>query len=427
MQAQTPTIAHHRCALSAAADKEEHVELRRITIFDTTLRDGEQSPGIALAPDEKVGDRRALERLGVDVIEAGFAASSPGDFEGVRAVARGRASAPRSPRSAARAPTTSTPPWRRSRTRRARAFTSSSRRARSTWRRSSGSRRDEVVEQAPPPSRTRARRVDEVEFSCEDATRSDPAFVARSAAPPSRPERRRSTFPTRSATRSPTSTRRSSARYARPAPSSRTSRSRFTATTTSVSRSRTRSRRSTRACEQVECTVNGIGERAGNAALEEIVMALRVRGDALGRRDRRRPLADRPGLAARRAAHGLRRPAEQGDRRARTRSRTRRASTRTACSRTSATYQIMDPAELGLDDDAAARQALGPPCVRARVRARRACLSTPRSSSQAFARFKALADDGARRVHQRALPGGDACRDAPIRSHASQVTESGRR
>ena len=61
---------------------------RRITIFDTTLRDGEQSPGIALAPDEKAEIARALERLGVDVIEAGFPVSSPGDFEGVRAVAR---------------------------------------------------------------------------------------------------------------------------------------------------------------------------------------------------------------------------------------------------------------------------------------------------------------------------------------------------
>ena len=61
---------------------------RRITIFDTTLRDGEQSPGIALQPDEKAEIAEQLERLGVDVIEAGFPASSPGDFEGVRAVAR---------------------------------------------------------------------------------------------------------------------------------------------------------------------------------------------------------------------------------------------------------------------------------------------------------------------------------------------------
>ena len=60
---------------------------RRITIFDTTLRDGEQSPGIALRPEEKAEIAEQLERLGVDVIEAGFAVSSPGDFEGVKAVA----------------------------------------------------------------------------------------------------------------------------------------------------------------------------------------------------------------------------------------------------------------------------------------------------------------------------------------------------
>ena len=54
----------------------------RLIIFDTTLRDGEQAPGIALSPDEKVAIAHQLAKLRVDVIEAGFAASSPGDFEG---------------------------------------------------------------------------------------------------------------------------------------------------------------------------------------------------------------------------------------------------------------------------------------------------------------------------------------------------------
>ena len=61
---------------------------RKIAVFDTTLRDGEQSPGIALRPEEKAEVAGQLERLGVDVIEAGFAAASPGDAEGVRATAR---------------------------------------------------------------------------------------------------------------------------------------------------------------------------------------------------------------------------------------------------------------------------------------------------------------------------------------------------
>ena len=57
-----------------------------VRIFDTTLRDGEQSPGIALNAAEKVEIARQLERLGVDIIEAGFAISSPGEVEGIRAV-----------------------------------------------------------------------------------------------------------------------------------------------------------------------------------------------------------------------------------------------------------------------------------------------------------------------------------------------------
>jgi len=59
----------------------------KLIIFDTTLRDGEQSPGAAMTREMKVRIARQLEKLGVDVIEAGFAAASPGDFEAVKAVA----------------------------------------------------------------------------------------------------------------------------------------------------------------------------------------------------------------------------------------------------------------------------------------------------------------------------------------------------
>ena len=60
----------------------------RVIIFDTTLRDGEQSPGCSMNPSEKMEMARALADLGVDVIEAGFPIASPGDFESVRAIAR---------------------------------------------------------------------------------------------------------------------------------------------------------------------------------------------------------------------------------------------------------------------------------------------------------------------------------------------------
>src|SRR5690554_3919456 len=60
---------------------------RRVFIFDTTLRDGEQAPGCSMNHNEKLLVAEQLERLKVDVIEAGFAAASPGDFEAVKAVA----------------------------------------------------------------------------------------------------------------------------------------------------------------------------------------------------------------------------------------------------------------------------------------------------------------------------------------------------
>src|ERR687886_652782 len=60
----------------------------RVLIFDTTLRDGEQSPGISLNTGEKLEIAQQLARLGVDVIEAGFPITSPGDFEAVQTIAR---------------------------------------------------------------------------------------------------------------------------------------------------------------------------------------------------------------------------------------------------------------------------------------------------------------------------------------------------
>ncbi|ENT1512856.1 2-isopropylmalate synthase, partial [Neisseria gonorrhoeae] len=63
-------------------------QANRVIIFDTTLRDGEQSPGAAMTKEEKIRVARQLEKLGADIIEAGFAAASPGDFEAVNAIAK---------------------------------------------------------------------------------------------------------------------------------------------------------------------------------------------------------------------------------------------------------------------------------------------------------------------------------------------------
>ena len=68
------------------------VEKDQVLIFDTTLRDGEQSPGASMSKEEKVRIAKQLERLGVNIIEAGFAAASPGDFDAIKAVAKTSAS-----------------------------------------------------------------------------------------------------------------------------------------------------------------------------------------------------------------------------------------------------------------------------------------------------------------------------------------------
>ena len=67
---------------------QQEIKNNKLIIFDTTLRDGEQSPGASMTQEEKLRIARQLEKLGVDVIEAGFAAASPGDFESISAVAK---------------------------------------------------------------------------------------------------------------------------------------------------------------------------------------------------------------------------------------------------------------------------------------------------------------------------------------------------
>src|SRR3954468_2956921 len=81
-------------AAPGSSGADESIHSRRSTsmrdqliIFDTTMRDGEQSPGASMTKDDKVRIGKQLEKLRVDVIEAGFAASSPGDFDAIRAVA----------------------------------------------------------------------------------------------------------------------------------------------------------------------------------------------------------------------------------------------------------------------------------------------------------------------------------------------------
>jgi 2-isopropylmalate synthase len=249
---------------------------RRITIFDTTLRDGEQSPGIALRPDEKVEIAEQLERLGVDVIEAGFAVSSPGDFEGVRAVARA-VSAPtvaslcRTKKEDIDAAAEALAEARRSRIH---VFIATSP---VHMEKKLRLEPQEVVEQARWAVGYAARTVDQVEFSCEDATRSDPAFVARVCRAAVRAGATTINLPDTVGYALPDDYAEFLREVRRRCPELEGVRLSVhchddlgLAVANSLAGVRA-------GASQVECTLNGIGERAGNAALEEIVMALRVR------------------------------------------------------------------------------------------------------------------------------------------------------
>ena len=148
-----------------------------LIIFDTTLRDGEQAPGIALSPDDKVAIAHQLAKLRVDVIEAGFAASSPGDFAAVSRIANEvegpiiatlARSHPDDVDQAADA-------LKGASRKRIHVFNSTSRiHMEQMLRMTPAEVKASVVEAV----RRAKRYVDDVEFSPQDATRSDPDFVA---------------------------------------------------------------------------------------------------------------------------------------------------------------------------------------------------------------------------------------------------------
>jgi 2-isopropylmalate synthase len=253
---------------------------RTISIFDTTLRDGEQSPGIALRPHEKAEIAAQLERLGVDVVEAGFPASSPGDFEGVREVALGVtrptvAALCRTRRGDIDAAGRALAGAHRSRIH---VFIATSpvhmaRKLRMTA--------DEVERQAAWAVGYASHRADEVEFSCEDATRSDPEVVARVCAAAVRAGASIVNLPDTVGWALP-------GQYTAFLGEVRWRCAELDDVVLSVhchddlGLAVANSLAGVQAgATQVECTVNGIGERAGNAALEEVAMALRVHGEHL--------------------------------------------------------------------------------------------------------------------------------------------------
>ena len=254
---------------------------RRIDIFDTTLRDGEQSPGIALNPHEKVEIAGQLERLGVDVIEAGFAAASPGDFEGVRAVARAttRATVATLCRTRPEDIDAGAEALADAHRSRLHVFLATSA---IHMEKKLGLEPAEVLEQAASAVARARSRCDEVEFSCEDATRSDPAFVAEvcraaiaaGADVINLPDTVGYMLPVEYAAFL-SDVRRRCPEIGSVVYSAHCHDDLGLAVSNSLAAVQA-------GVGQIECTVNGIGERAGNASLEEIVMALRVRRDYFG-------------------------------------------------------------------------------------------------------------------------------------------------
>ena len=254
--------------------------MRRITIFDTTLRDGEQSPGIALQPDEKAAIAIQLERLGVDVIEAGFAASSPGDHAGVAAVAEAAeratvASLCRASEEDIDAAADALAGAHRSRLH---VFMATSP---IHMEHKLGMTPPEVVERVRAAISYAVTRADEVEFSAEDATRSHPAFLAEVCREAIAAGATTINLPDTVGYSIPDEFARFLRNVIRLCPELRRARLSVhchddlgLAVANSLAGVRV-------GAKQVEVTVNGIGERAGNAALEEVVVALRVRADDL--------------------------------------------------------------------------------------------------------------------------------------------------
>ena len=254
----------------------------KLVIFDTTLRDGEQSPGASMTRDEKLRIARQLERLRVDVIEAGFAASSNGDFEAVQAIANAikdstvcslsRANDKDIARSAAA--------LKGANSARIHTFIATSplhmeKKLRMTP--------DEVFEQARLAVRFARNLVADVEFSAEDGYRSEPDFLCR-------------VIEAAIAEGATTINVPDTVGYAIPELYGnflRDLRERVPNSDKAIwsvhchndlgmAVANSLAGVKIGGARQVECTINGLGERAGNCSLEEVVMAIRTRKDYFG-------------------------------------------------------------------------------------------------------------------------------------------------
>ena len=251
----------------------------RVLIFDTTLRDGEQSPGASLNLEEKLAIAQQLARLGVDVIEAGFPFASPGDFAAVQRIAQqvGGEQGPvicglsRASKGDIKACAEAVAPAPR---RRIHTFIATSDIHLEHKLRKS---RKEVLAIVPDMVAYAHSLVDDVEFSCEDAGRSDPEFLYEVIEAAIAAGATTINIPDTVGYTTPTEFGELIAGIDRHVPnigdavlSVHGHNDLGLAVANFLEAVKNGAR-------QLECTINGIGERAGNAALEELVMALHVR------------------------------------------------------------------------------------------------------------------------------------------------------
>ena len=254
---------------------------RRVVIFDTTMRDGEQSPGASMTKEEKLRLARQLEKLGVDVIEAGFAAASPGDFESVNAVAKTITNA--TVCSLARAVENDV-------RKAGEALAPAPKKRIHTFIATSPIHMEyklkmkpqQVIDAAVKAVKVAKEYTDDVEFSAEDAVRSDLDFLAKIFTAVIEAGATTINIPDTVGYSVPSVWYERIRAIIGSVPngdkvvwSTHCHNDLGMAVANSLAAVQAGVR-------QVECTINGLGERAGNASLEEIVMALKVRHDLFG-------------------------------------------------------------------------------------------------------------------------------------------------
>ena len=253
----------------------------RVIIFDTTMRDGEQSPGASMTKEEKLRLARQLEKLGVDVIEAGFAAASPGDFESVNAIAKIITNATvcslaRAVENDVRKAGEAVLPAPK---KRIHVFIATSP---IHMEYKLKMKPKQVVEAAVKAVKIAKEYTDDVEFSAEDAVRSEHDFLVEIFTAVIEAGATTINIPDTVGYSIPSAWYERIRTIINSVPngdkvvwSSHCHNDLGMAVANSLAAIQAGAR-------QIECTINGLGERAGNASLEEIVMALKVRHDLFG-------------------------------------------------------------------------------------------------------------------------------------------------